>query len=188
MTHSGHFLRKLLLSSGLIIASIAYVVWQNMRDVSSLLSHTPAQSYRTANEALQQTLSQISTSASGTPPTPSQPAASTPQSPMSQPMMGGGTMMRRYVDGSFTGASADAYYGTVQVKAVIQNGKITDVVFLQHPNMHENSVFINGQAMPLLKQEAIQAQSAQVDGVSGATFTSQAFQQSLASALVKAKI
>lgn len=103
-------------------------------------------------------------------------------------MMGGGVMMRRYVDGSFTGTPSDAYYGTVQVRAVIRNGKIADVVFLQHPNMHENSVFINGQAMPLLKQEAIQAQSAQVDGVSGATFTSQAFQQSLASALVKAKI
>jgi len=176
MTHSGHFLRKLLLSSGLIIASIAYVVWQNMRDVSSLLSHTPAQSYRTANEALQQTLSQLQT------------ASSTPSSPTFQPMMGGGAMMRRYTDGSYTGTPTDAYYGTVQVKAVIQNGKIADVVFLQHPSMHENSVFINGQAMPLLTQEAIKAQSAQVDGVSGATFTSQAFKESLASALVKAKI
>jgi len=42
--------------------------------------------------------------------------------------------------------------------------------------------------MPLLTQEAIVAQSAQVDGVSGATFTSQAFQQSLAGALALAKI
>ena len=176
MAHSGQFLRKLLLSSGLIIASIAYVVWQNMRDVSSLLSHTPAQSYRTAQDALQQTLTQIGTSASGTPPAPS------------QPMMGNGAMMRRYSDGSYTGTPLDAFYGTVQVKAVIQNGRIADVVFLQHPNMHENSVFINGQAMPILKQEAIQAQSAQVDGVSGATFTSAAFKESLASALVKAKI
>lgn len=96
--------------------------------------------------------------------------------------------MRRYSDGSYIGTAADAYYGTVQVKAIIQNGEIIDVVFLQHPSMHENSIFINGQAMPLLTQEAIQAQSAQVDGVSGATFTSQAFKESLASALVKAKV
>lgn len=96
-------------------------------------------------------------------------------------------MMRRYIDGSYTGTAADAYYGTVQVKAVVQNGKLVDVTFLQHPSDRSTSRAINNQAMPMLTQEAIVAQSAQVDGVSGATFTSQAFQQSLASALVLAK-
>ncbi len=88
-----------------------------------------------------------------------------------------------YKDGTYTGSEADAYYGLVQVQAVIQNGKITDVTFLEYPNHRSTSVRINQQAVPWLQQEAIQAQSAQVDLISGATLTSQAFVQSLQSAL-----
>lgn len=93
----------------------------------------------------------------------------------------------KYKDGTYTGSVADAYYGNIQVSTTIQGGKITDVEFLQYPNDRPNSVQINTQAMPLLKQEAIQAQSAQVDGVTGATDTSQAFVQSLTAALTKAQ-
>lgn len=92
-----------------------------------------------------------------------------------------------YADGSYTGNVVDAYYGPVQVEAVIRNGQLTDVKFLQYPNSHSASVYINQQAMPYLTQEAIQAQSASVNGVSGATFTSQAFVQSLSSALSQAQ-
>ena len=59
--------------------------------------------------------------------------------------------------------------------------------FLQAPNDRERSIAINSQADPMLAQEAIQAQSAQVDVVSGATDSSQAFVQSMQSALDKAK-
>jgi len=93
----------------------------------------------------------------------------------------------QYSDGTYTGSVADAYYGLVQVQAVIQGGKIVDVIFLQHPNDRNTSRYINNQAMPLLTQEAIAAQSASVSGVSGASDTSMAFKQSLAAALVKAK-
>lgn len=89
----------------------------------------------------------------------------------------------RYKDGTYTGDVTDAYYGNVQVQANISGGRITDVVFLDYPHDRENSVIINTQAMPYLKQEAIAAQSAQVDIVSGATQTSLAFRQSLQSAL-----
>lgn len=88
-----------------------------------------------------------------------------------------------YKDGTYTGSEADAYYGLVQVQAVIQNGKITDVTFLEYPDHRRTSVSINKQAMPWLQQEAIQAQSAQVDLISGATLTSEAFVQSLQAAL-----
>lgn len=100
-----------------------------------------------------------------------------------------GPMMQKglYADGSYTGSVSDAYYGSVQVKAIIRSGKIADVQFLQYPNDRSNSRSINDQAMPLLTQEAIQAQSAQVSGVSGATFTSDAFVQSLTAALALAK-
>ncbi len=91
-----------------------------------------------------------------------------------------------YKDGKYTGSVADAFYGNIQVRATIQGGKIVSVDFLQYPNDQPNSVAINQQAMPFLQQEAIKAQSAHVDGVSGATDTSQAFVQSLSAALSKA--
>ena len=92
-----------------------------------------------------------------------------------------------YKDGTYTGSTADAFYGNVQVQATIHNGKISDVQFLQHPSDALRSVAINDIAMPNLTQEAIQAQSATVDIVSGATDTSQAFIQSFQSALNQAK-
>lgn len=93
-----------------------------------------------------------------------------------------------YRDGSYTGSITDAYYGNVQVRAVISGGKITDVQFLDYPQDRNTSREISVQAMPVLASEAIQAQSATVDIVSGATQTSEAFRISLASALAKAKI
>jgi uncharacterized protein with FMN-binding domain len=92
-----------------------------------------------------------------------------------------------FKDGQYTGPSTDAFYGNVQVKAIISGGKITDVQFLDYPQDRSHSVEINTYAMPILKSEAIQAQSSQVDIVSGATATSQAFMQSLQSALAQAK-
>ena len=92
-----------------------------------------------------------------------------------------------YKDGAYTGSVADAYYGNIQVQAIISGGKITDVKFLQHPQDNQNSISINQQAMPFLKQEAIAAQKARVDVVSGATDTRYAFVQSLAVALAKAR-
>lgn len=92
----------------------------------------------------------------------------------------------QYKDGQYTGPSVNVYYGNVQVKAVISGGKITDVIFLDHPQDRQTSVYINSQAMPYLTQEAIAAQSANVNIISGATATSQGFIQSLGSALSQA--
>jgi uncharacterized protein with FMN-binding domain len=74
-------------------------------------------------------------------------------------------------------------YGTVQVQVVIQGGQITDVQFLNHPSGREESNQINQYAMPILIEEAIASQSADVQVVSGATLTSRAFIDSLQSAL-----
>lgn len=92
-----------------------------------------------------------------------------------------------YKDGSYTGSVADAQWGNIQVKAVIQNGRITDVQFLQYPNERNRSVMINDYADPQLTNEAIQAQSVNVDVITGATDTSEAFMQSLSDALSQAK-
>ena len=91
-------------------------------------------------------------------------------------------------DGEYTGVSADAFYGRVQVVAVISRGRIIDVQFLDYPHDQNTSVQISGGAVPILRTEAITAQSAEVDIVSGATQTSRAFRESLASALVQAKL
>jgi uncharacterized protein with FMN-binding domain len=92
-----------------------------------------------------------------------------------------------YKDGTYTGDVADAFYGNIQVKVTISDGKISDVQFLQYPNDRRNSIEINTYAMPILRQEAISAQSAQVDIVSGATDTSRAFIESLGTALSQAR-
>jgi uncharacterized protein with FMN-binding domain len=122
-----------------------------------------------------------------TPPaTTTQSAPKSSSSSSSASPSSGQTASAAYKDGQYTGSVADAVYGNIQVEATIQGGKITAVQFLQYPNDRPNSVSINQQAMPLLQQEAIQAQSAQVDVVSGATDSSEAFVQSLGNALAQA--
>ena len=128
------------------------------------------------------------------PPTPTPTSAvsqpSTAQSqPTATPVPPTATLQPQgqYKDGSYTGSTADAFYGPLQVKVTVSGGKITDVQFLQYPNDQSESVMISQQATPQLAQEAIQAQSAQVDAVSGATQTSQAFVESMKSALAQAK-
>lgn len=105
------------------------------------------------------------------------------QSSSSSPSAVGSAQLK---DGTYTGSVADAYYGNVEVAAVISSGKLSDVKVLQYPNNHSTSVDINQQALPYLKQEAVQSQSSNVQIISGATFTSQAFMQSLSSALTQA--
>lgn len=112
------------------------------------------------------------------------PTSSTPVTPTNTSY----TAASQYKDGTYTGSTDSAFYGNVQVSAVILGGKITTVNFLQSPNENPNSIYINQQAMPYLKQEAIQSQSADVGIITGATYTSQAFIQSLTDALNQAKL
>jgi uncharacterized protein with FMN-binding domain len=92
----------------------------------------------------------------------------------------------KYVDGTYTGDVADAHWGDLQVEVTIADGQISDVTFLDAPNHRSRSVSINNRADPILIREAIQAQDADVDLVTGATDTSEAFIESLASALKEA--
>lgn len=112
---------------------------------------------------------------------------STSQQNSNNSMMNNNQMMATRKDGTYTGSVEDAFYGNIQVQAVVSGGKITDVIFLDHPQDNRTSIFINSQAMPMLKAEAISAQSANVGIISGASDSSMAFQKSLASALSKAQ-
>ncbi|MCL5070179.1 MAG: FMN-binding protein [Actinobacteria bacterium] len=93
-----------------------------------------------------------------------------------------------YKDGQYDGSAESAYYGLVQVRAIVQSGRLTDVVFLSYPNDRSYSIQLNTDAMPILKAEAIKAQSAKVDIVTGATNTSRAFINSLSNALSQAQV
>ena len=89
-------------------------------------------------------------------------------------------------DGAFTGQVADAYYGDLQVRAIISAGRIVKVEVLQYPNDRGTSRRINDRALPVLQSEVIRAQSTKVNAVSGATLTSRAYLRSLSSALSQA--
>ncbi len=115
------------------------------------------------------TQSQSSTAAETTPtPTPTPTKAAT----------------KKAVSGTFTGDSVDVRYGYVQVKITVENGKITDAQAVQAPSGRNDRW--TQMAVPILRQQTLQAQSAQITGASGASFTSYGWYTSLVSALAKA--
>jgi uncharacterized protein with FMN-binding domain len=83
------------------------------------------------------------------------------------------------------GTAIDVGYGIVQVQATVSGGRLVDIQAVQLPFDNPYSANVSKQAWPLLVQEAMQAQSAQIAGVSGATYTSYGFAESLKAALQK---
>lgn len=113
------------------------------------------------------------------PATPSGPsAAGTPAAPAA-PKAGSGT---------FTGDAAWTAWGPVQVRITVANGKLTDSQAVQFPSGNGRDAEINAVAVPILNQEAVSAQSADIDTVSGATITSDGYLESLQSALDQAHL
>ena len=90
------------------------------------------------------------------------------------------------VDGTFVGPSVNIGYGTVQVKIVVANGRITDALAIQAPS-GRNDRYTN-MSVPVLKQQTLAAQSAKIQGVSGASYTSMGWIESLQGALVLANL
>ena len=82
-----------------------------------------------------------------------------------------------------TGDSVQTRWGPVQVRITVQNGKITDVTAVTYPQENPRDQQINAYAVPQLRSEALAAQSADIDTVSGATYTSDGYRESLQSAL-----
>lgn len=90
-------------------------------------------------------------------------------------------------NGTFTGQSVTNFFGPVQVQLVVSGGRITAVKAIQSPNDNPQSAYIASVAMPYLRQEVLQAQSAQINILSGATYDSQSYTQSVQSALDMAR-
>lgn len=152
----------------LVVLIVVYLIWQNQSSSHVASTQPPAQvgtnPQPTPNPIGNPDIGNINP---GSTPTP-------PPSPTA------------WKDGSYTGSVADAIYGPMQVKAVISGGKLTDVQFVQYPTNGGHTQELSQQVLPQLKQEAIAAQSANVNIISGATQDSTAFQQSLANALAQA--
>lgn len=88
------------------------------------------------------------------------------------------------INGSFTGPAVFVNYGTVQVKITVANGRIIDAVAVQAPS-GRNDRWTN-MAVPILKQQTLAAQSANIQGASGASYTSYGWYTSLQGALAQA--
>ena len=89
---------------------------------------------------------------------------------------------------TYQGSAAQTRWGPVQVQITVQSGKITKVTILQQPNGNRRDAEINDQAVPILIDETIHAQSANIDMVSGATVTSEGYVESLQAAIDEAGI
>ena len=87
-----------------------------------------------------------------------------------------------------TGDTAQTRWGPVQVQVTVAGGKITAVTAVQYPNGNGRDQEINSYALPVLAQEALAAQSANIDHVSGATVTSDGYVKSLQSAIDQANL
>lgn len=83
-------------------------------------------------------------------------------------------------DGTYTGKSTSTEWGDVQVKITVASGKITQITVLKHPTGGKSDE-INSRSLPTYKQEALAAQSANINQVSGATETYKGFTGSLQS-------
>ncbi|MEU6773902.1 FMN-binding protein [Streptomyces sp. NPDC046759] len=96
---------------------------------------------------------------------------------------GGSSSGTKGVSKTVTGDTVQTRWGPVQVRVTIKSGKITEVTAVQYPSDNPHDQEINSYALPQLRRETLDAQSASIDMVSGATYTSTGYRQSLQSAL-----
>jgi len=101
---------------------------------------------------------------------------------------GGATGASAKAAATYDGAVVQTRFGSVQVQITVQAGKITDVTALQLTDAERKSVQISNRAAPLLRDEVLSAQSADVQTISGATVTSDAYLNSLQAALDAANL
>jgi uncharacterized protein with FMN-binding domain len=128
--------------------------------------------------ASQLTASSVSTSGTGTSASSSGSASAAGNSASSASGSSTGK-----VSGTFDGTTTQTQFGPVQVEIVVAQGAITDVKALQLTDHDGRSVQISNYAAPILRTEALSAQSASIQSVSGATYTSQGYITSLQSAI-----
>jgi uncharacterized protein with FMN-binding domain len=118
------------------------------------------------------------------PTAPNSAAATTQPTATAAPAQTTAPVTSTVKDGTFTGPSVNVNYGNVQVMITVSNGKITDAVAVKAPK-GKNDRYTN-MAVPILKQQTLQAQSANIQGASGASYTSYGWFKSLQGAMAQA--
>ncbi len=161
-------IKKYVVSSATVILFVVYVVYQRISDVGV--------NSQNKNLPVEKTISTISVDISNV----NTPTTSVTITPVTQ-------STGLYKDGVYNGSVVFVYDSDLQVQAVVKNGKLSDIKFLIYPDRTQYSREVANESTPTLIKEAIQAQSVNIDAVSGATYTSASFKESLASALVLAK-
>ena len=109
--------------------------------------------------------------------------ATTPATTATTPATTATTKAAATAGGTFVGAESSNKWGPVQVKITVAGSRITNVTAIHTPASKPKSVRINDRAVPMLESEALTAQSAQINTISGATYTSDSYAMSLQSAL-----
>ena len=117
---------------------------------------------------------------------PSTGTATTTSPPASTSSGGASSSAKPSATKTVTGSIVTNQYSRLQVRLQIKNGRISHVGFTTFTANDSKSVGIDQQAVPILIQETISAQSAHIQGVSGATYTTNAYEQSLQAAIDKA--
>ena len=176
-------MKKLLLALFFIVVSMGYIVVQRGLDEQAASSAVTAVESSTSATPVSEALAKVENAVQAVTPTQktntAQPKTSTPVSVAKK---------GQYSEGTFTGSAVSEPYGTVQVAVVVSGGRITNVKLLRTPSGGGTTQYINEQALPMLVEEVISAQGGNIDGVSGASLTSPAFIDSVASALAKARV
>ncbi|MGE5264753.1 MAG: FMN-binding protein [Acidobacteriota bacterium] len=172
-------LQKFAVSGFVICSFMAYAVHEHFTTSNRALDSVAP----SPTEPVAQVVPDVPTTGSAARPTVTRPPARQAPAPTSVPKTANG----QYKDGTFTGPSVNAMWGLVRVQAVVQGGQLKNVQVLDYPSDRRTSQRINQQVLPWLQTEVIQAQSANVDIISGATLTSQAYMRSLQVALNNAK-
>jgi uncharacterized protein with FMN-binding domain len=166
--------RVILSVTGTVLGVVALLTFKTHGQVATASGGLPSAGLPSSSP----TAARSSTSATGAPPDPSAKTGSSTSASKAK----GPTSV------SYTGVAEQTQYGIVQVKITVSGKKITHVGFAQLTAFDGRSQQINSDAAPTLLQETLQAQSAHIDSVSGASYTSEGYIQSLQSALDKAGI
>jgi uncharacterized protein with FMN-binding domain len=142
---------------------------------AALPATTPAPA--SAQRATPSASPSASASAAASSSSPSTPSAAPPQAALASSGL---------ADGTYTGSAVNTRFGPVQVQITVSGGVVTDVQVPVYPDENGRDQQINSRALPVLVKETLAAQSAEIDMVSGATYTSTGYLKSLQSALDEA--
>jgi len=173
-------MRRIILAIVSTTAALVFLLTFKTHNVSSVTAPPAAVGTPSASAGGGSGTSSGTGTSSGASPTPS----STPSGGSGASGSGSGISSAKTV----TGDAADTIYGPVQVQITVKNGKLTAANATMYPTETPRDAQINAFAIPQLEQETVAAGNANIDAVSGATYTSNGYITSLQSALSKAGI